>query len=206
MAAVGDIYEVVWMMTMDNQQLRMVRHYQLLSFTGGTPASDTVVAIGCNVAMTNISTTLKSQLATTWALVAVKSQRTYPLPRTFGALSTVNAGPGTAAGTALPAECCGVIRLTTDFAGKKYRGRSYISGLITTYASASSLSAAGLTAVSTIGTQLAINCVGLSAGITYTFSPVITHKATPGSIVTINNTNTDTVIRSQRRRQVGKGK
>lgn len=204
--AVGDIYEVVFMMTMDNQQLRMVRHYQLASFTGGTPTDDTAIAVGCTVAMANVATTMKSQLATAWTLNAIKAQRIFPTPRTFGAISTANAGPGTAAGTALPTEVCAVIRLTTAFAGKKYRGRAYISGLITTDVTSSSLSAAGLTAMNTIGAQLAFNLTGVSVGITYTWSPVITHRATPGVVVPINNTNTDSVIRSQRRRQVGKGK
>jgi len=58
-----------------------------------------------------------------------------PTPRSIEFLSNLEPGVGTASGSPMPSQCCGVISCSTNLAGPKNRGRIYIPFPATSFAS-----------------------------------------------------------------------
>jgi len=123
-------------------------------------------------------------------------------------------GTGTVEEPAVPPSVSVVIRRKTEFLGRKYRGRIYLFGCPQTYQTNGALiaGAGGVDIFQALATILQGTIVSGDAGAP-TFRPVllardasITVGDNPGWRVTpIVSTLLDTILRSQRRREVGVG-
>lgn len=127
-------------------------------------------------------------------------QRFWPLPPTVPVANATAPGAGQAAVPSLPTEVAAVITKKTSFAGRKYRGRVYVGGIPNTGVANSQLVAAQMTNMNTLAAALGPALI--QGG--YTFLPIIWHKATKTND-TISACQARPIVRSQRRRQVGKG-
>jgi len=68
----------------------------------------------------------KDVLSSVARFEGVSVQRAWPKPRTLAFSDTGSAGIGNAGANPLPPQVSGLIKLRTDFAGKKERGRKYL--------------------------------------------------------------------------------
>lgn len=206
-AAVGDIYEVVYIQSLHGQQLNLVRHYKVASLTAaGLAATQPQWESRVAAAMTATINQMKTLLSTEWSLTAVKVQRIRPAPRTAGILDVSNAGAGSIAVSSLPTSCAAVLRYRTAFAGRKYRGRSFIGGIPVNNEVDSKIAPAFQVQLNALAFSLTQNRnVNDAGGAPWgVISGVLVHKPTL-STEDITSTDVDDVLRSQRRREVGKG-
>jgi hypothetical protein len=121
MASVGDIYEIRICCTWGVQTAINVRHYRVQSIRGTGPL-DTEVAANIDAL---VAPAYKSLLTTQTTYRGVSAQKVWPLPPQLPAFTLANLGAGNVTGEALPGQLAGLIRLKTDFAGPRYRGRLY---------------------------------------------------------------------------------
>jgi hypothetical protein len=125
--------------------------------------------------------------------------------------------PGTAVGTGLPGQDAVLFSLKTGLKTARARGRVYWPGATEEQHDAGHLSTAGVAPWETFRGYILANYLGETPASGWTLvtyspeqldppKPPPTFKPRPGRIVTtVNDVLVDTVIRSQRRRQVGVG-
>lgn len=118
----GDILEAR-IVTNILEQISVNRRYYVVlnSVGGGRTTQDAAEAID-----SLMESAYKSAMPTGANYRGVSVQRVSPGPRTVAAVSVLNAGLGTAIGSLLPPQTCGIVALKTDLAGKANRGRAYI--------------------------------------------------------------------------------
>lgn len=118
---------------------------------------------------------------------------------------------GTITGAMTNPQDCIVTKRMTPFVGRQNRGRFYFSGWIRDWAQNGILAGAGYAAASTALNNLAVEPLKLPNGTAYA-DPVLMHwnkdaegKRISFSTQTITGAVTDSIVRTQRRRQVGRG-
>lgn len=109
-------------------------------------------------------------------------------------------GTGLSLGPCLPSEVTAVIRRKTLEVGRRGRGRVYIPAVSSSFENDSRLSAAGTLAYLALIDVLKVDIMAIG----YTFSPQHVSR-TPLSAYPIDRWVVDDVLRSQRRRQPGRG-
>jgi len=204
--AVNDLLELTFLSTLHNQEVRNVRHYRVSLISGGSPTAEQQESALISIS-SQITTAMKNCASNEWALYGQKCQRVWPVPRTVGTYSSGNAGAGAVSENSLPSEVTAVVKLKTAFAGRKYRGRMYMAGVPVTFETDSLITGAGQTLYNTLSSVLD-GVLGIAVGgISYEFTPIILHRSAPGTWTDILNTTglVDPILRSQRRRQPGKG-
>lgn len=131
---------------------------------------------------------------------SVTAQKVFPKPVELAGVSTGNAGPGSIAGDSLPTSMSCVITKITRFAGRKYRGRAFLAGIPVTHESNSSLDPADKPLWDAIAD--AFNDQVTTGGAT--LQPCLFHRAAQ-SYTLLETAQVRSVLRNQRRRQVGVG-
>jgi len=194
--AIGDIYQVTVSGTLHGQLTNSVLHYRE-TVSGGADGS---VQLATAIDATLAGVSFRANASSEWRYDFTVSQRIRPLPILLAVTVNLNAGAGQAGSNSLPSSVASVIRKRTALAGRKFRGRTYIPGVPSAVEVDSQLTAAGLTALQTLATQMA-GTVGIGA---WDFAPVIFHRAT-GTSTLITACVATAVLRNQRRRQIGKG-
>jgi len=194
--AVGDMYRVVINQTLHGQVINNVLHYRKTEegfIDGGALALAQRVDAVIVVAM-------KVQQSSELAHVNVLAQRIRPTPPLVPVLVNTNNGAGSVAGGSLPAADTVVITKRTPYAGRKFRGRVYVAGVPVTHEDNSTIAVAQLNNWQVLANTFAVNLT-LDDD---TWTPVVYHRSnfTHDVIVAAQVRN---ILRSQRRRQIGKG-
>lgn len=204
-ALAGDIMEVVFQGRLHGQQIRNVRHYRIANIAGPSQAPEVDAATALAGAMETFWNILVPLVSNEFSMLGILVQRIFPLPRTVGVIRVPANGTGQAAGNSLPTAVAVVTRLTTAFAGRKYRGRNYWCGIPATAETDSELTAGAIIAWEGVQDALTLPLQPAAInGRTYTFQPVILNRPTMTTTDIVGGT-VDSVLRTQRRRQVGKG-
>jgi hypothetical protein len=207
MASQGDIFEVVFGGRQHGQDTRNVVHFRVRTTSGSGAPTDAQLeaAILAGVWVNGMRDEMRQQLSSEWSLLFTKAQRLSPGPRSAGVVSVEDAGPGSIPGNALPTAVAAVIQKRTAFAGRRYRGRMYVPGIPASYENDSSLSAEGVTAMEQLANNLDQIFVATAAAVAFTFEPILLHRDVQGGYTLVTGHGVDSVLRTQRRRQVGKG-
>lgn len=203
--AVGDILEAV--LTFQNV-MNLDRYVNVLHWIVNTDevgaSNEESVASVLNAA---VNATIKAQLSTNLNFEQTLVQRVFPLPRTTGFyFGNGGANVGSNATQMLPPSCALINRKRTAFAGRKFRGRVFTVGLCEDDQNNGVWSSARVnnisTAWETILTTLMVGVLG-----TGEYSPVIWPKngTASGDATVITTIQLDTIVRSQRRREPGRG-
>lgn len=205
MAAVGDVYEAVFLQRLHGQEIRNVFHYQLLAIAGGANSPDTDAANSLSVGMESFWNIWRLNASVELTCYGIITQRVRPLPRTAGWVRVPATQAAQVTGESLPSSVAVVIRKRTLYAGRAYRGRTYFAGIPVQQEANSSMSAAAVTAWNTVVLEIAkVITPAAVNGFTFTWTPVLYAKKT-ALTNQIQSCSQDTILRNQRRRQVGKG-
>lgn len=192
--AAGDYYRGTVMATLHGQSIQNVFHYRVNTAPGG----DQTAAF--SVAFQNIGAAMKEVLSNEWVFVGCVVQKFYPTPPEYAIWNYTGAGAGEVAENSLPTTVAATITKQTLYAGRLYRGRSFIAGLPVTYDDDSLLSSAAITALTPLATLIGQQ-ISYSG---YTFDPIIYHRV-GGTHTLITQATVRAPLRVQRRREVGRG-
>lgn len=202
--AIGDVYRVSYHGLLFSQSVQFGWHFKLLQ-AGSNPANlapnvDAALTAAIQAA-TSSSLTLPS-ITVESVVVGGPETITYAL-----------AGPpaGGIAGDALPPQDAAVISLHTGFRGKRYRGRYFVPGLAEANIASGLISGAQLTNLQAL--QAAFDAAFASGGTDLHFRAIVYSPenltAVPPRVGTLKTDVTysvvDTIVRTQRRRQLGRG-
>lgn len=190
--AVNDVFQAVIEQKLHNQTVLNVLHFRL------DADQPTAVALNQDV-RTIIIPTMKGVQSNELQHVAVWTQKIWPLPPLNAVRDATAAGPGTVAQNSLPTSVAVVLTKRTAFAGRKYRGRVYVCGVPVTHESDSTLAAANQAAWQALADKFAFAAWAASD-----FTPIIWHRG-PKTDDTVITVEARTILRNQRRRQVGVG-
>jgi len=122
MAELGDIYQIRFWSSAGAQAAVNVRHYRVGTVNGGG-ATDGQVASRFS---TVFAAAFKACFSAQATFRGVQAQRVWPRPPLQAAFDISAAGVGGVAGDMVPAQVSGIIKLLTQYAGRKYRGRMYV--------------------------------------------------------------------------------
>ncbi len=202
--AIGDIIETV--ITWENIT-RKDRYVNVLHWRCKTEISSPAMEIdAAEGLLTKTLNGVLPSMANTFTILNVLAQRVAPEPRTAGfvAIAPANSNGGQA-GQALPPSTALVIRKRTIFAGRRFRGRVFVCGLVEADQDNGVYSGANYNSMAQQWDNIIVNTlVGPQNGAE--FECVIWTKGTAAATATrITSTFPDDRVRSQRRREVGRG-
>jgi len=103
-------------------QISVNVQYWNVTIASGDPEMDGLAAEISNT----WSDDYRACMANTATFLGVALSRIIPTPATVEYLSQEGTGAGTASGFPMPAQVCGMISVSNDTAGPKYRARNYI--------------------------------------------------------------------------------
>lgn len=196
--AIGDVFQVTVIGSVFGQRTNMTMHYRQ---TSGANVGPPAAGLAESAEATWVNDLLAAQSAE-YSYEQTICSKIFPLPRELSWSTSALAALGSVAGDAYTANAPPTITKQTGTAGVRFRGRIYMPGLPAAYVDNGSLTGAGVIAINGASLQLVSPLVDLNGN---TFQPCIYHRD--------DNTTTDivfrrvnTVIRNQRRRQVGVGK
>lgn len=193
--AVGDIYQVTLEGKLHGQTILNVFHYKLVDEAAGDPSENCALAFDDGPA-----TAIKSALSEEYAIVRVVAQKIFPLPPLVPYVSTAKAGNGAIAGNSLPTSVTVNVSKRTAYAGRKYRGRTFLAGVPAGFETDSELNAIGIAGFATTKNAIAATIIQGA----WSWKPVLLHRST-NTTDDILKTDLQIPLRNQRRRQVGKG-
>lgn len=195
--ALNDIFTVKTFCYLGNQLGLNVHYFQVTAIAGtgsdyGTCATTFDALFG---------PALRSCLPTVGSYVATHVQRVYPLPVLVFNEATINAGAGSSAGTPLPTQCCGIITIKTNQAGRAFRGRRYIPFPTSSFDTGNGVpTAAYVTFLNVIGNGLSLPTTVGGGGNTVTCTPVLYHRKTPATPTVVTAAYGVAKFATQRRR------
>lgn len=195
--AIGDVFRVAISQRLHGQLIVNTLFYRC-SVSDGTDSNDaTKLLASINAAIIPAFKACQSaELAHEFVVV----QKIWPAPVQMAVFDSVGAGAGSVAGSSLPTSVAVVLTKTTAFAGPKYRGRTYLAGIPSSYESDSKLNTANAAAFHNLGDL--INDSLVNAG--DTFTPILWHRAS-STYTVLTNYVLRLSLRNQRRRQIGVG-
>ena len=193
--ALNDVLQATLVQSLQGQELLNVLHYRVDAIGTGTAEIALAQQLG-----EDLAPALKAVMSTDWAYVATIGQKIRPAPASFPFVDTTDAGAGTVASPALPAQNTMNLTKTTQFAGVKWRGRVCFSGFGEVAAVGGQWEVSMIAAMSAIVSILQAN---VQPG-AWVFKPVLFHRD-DGSVTPIDDFIARRTIRAQRRRQFGKG-
>lgn len=120
---IDDILEVAFYSLLGEQVAVNVRHYRVYNVEGAG-LSDQALA---NLVSARAAPRYKAWMPASHTYMGCKLQIISPVKRPH-VTSTSNAGAGALASDPLPDQCAAVVKLKTDFVGRKNRGRVYLGG------------------------------------------------------------------------------
>lgn len=199
--AVGDIYEVALVANAPEGLVVNVLHYR--ATIAGTGTDMQILNDFANAVIANIGTLWRNILPTSYTASAINVSKIRPLPRSL----TVNnwtAAAGTRAVTPLPSEVAVTITKRTNFGGRKFRGRLFVSGLEQAATANGVLLLTGPYPSAVTAFANALNNQLTGPTTTVVANPVIFHRAS-GTYTDIQSHIPRGPLRAQRRRQAGRG-
>lgn len=196
--AVGDIGMAVIRQTLHGQTILNTLHYRIKEFAPAT-FGHTIFSLAAGVAAKFVPL-MKAVQSVELVHDNVTAQKIRPLPPELAVATTVHAGGGTVASGSLPTSDCAVITKRTQFAGVKYRGRMYVAGIPVSSEDNSKLAAGVLANWEPL--VLAFNDEVTNADVTW--QPILWHRAALNYDL-IETAELRTILRTQRRRQLGVG-
>lgn len=194
----NEVVRVVIGQSLDNQQVLNVLYYQCTQPDPGLTENSLNSWVG-----TNIVPAFQGVQSNRLVHSFVLSQKFFPPPPNLPVASTAFVGPGTTVIAALPAQNAIVLTKQTNKAGRKFRGRVYVTGLPQTSIQDGELLAAVFPNWNVLASALKMPVT--IGGTNARMVPVLFHKSS-GTVDPIVDIQTRIVVRAQRRRQVGKGK
>jgi hypothetical protein len=196
--AVNDLVQANLVSTCFGQTL--INSMWYYAFSG--PGSVTTLLHAIN---TTVMPQFKANLSADVTFVRLDGAKVFPLPRAF-TVSLSLATPGTAAAPTVTLNACMTITKQTAFAGRKYRGRWFVSGLPTAATAGGQLTAAALTNFQGLANALAEDLTDTDGTV---WNTVLLHGRIPGTgsptYTPIVNARANPILRNQRRRQIGIG-
>lgn len=160
--AIGSIYRVSVIQTVNGSRLTNVWHYKQ---TAGSGSTDPKLELATEIEAT-INPVMVAALSVAWKTLCYEvGEIGLPGQEFFKHLSAGNGG--TVMESSFNAGVCAVIALFTETGSHDGTGRTYISGIPLTYENRNNLNTTGLTGIGTIGDELVKNIVGGG----YTFQP-----------------------------------
>jgi len=207
--AIGDHFRLAFSGGLAGQEIVNVWHYR--QSTANTSGNSDVksLALAFNV---GIVPALRACVTVDFTYVMIES-RSFPLPPVpMVGHDEALADSGDVAGASLPPSVAVVIRRRTAFLGRKYRGRLFLAGVDVAAVVDGQVTDAGTLAnLAILGSKLSGPIVDAAVG-SPTFTPEIctilfdegtgiySYRATD-----VNGFTVDKVVRSQRRREIGRG-
>ena len=193
--AVGDVLQANIIGQLHGQTTVNTMHY-VTNEVGATPdAQSLTLALEAT-----LIPKIKAATSNEWSLVKTVVQKIRPLPPAIGYESTTLAGPGFLFTESLPTSVAVVVTKRTTLAERKYRGRCYFAGVSATHEIDSQVTTVGLGLWNDVAEVM--ESFQISGG--YIGQPVVFHRAA-GDWTPIDTCIARSVLRNQRRRQVGKG-
>lgn len=193
--AINDVLQATLVQSLQGSEILNVLHYRVDAVGTGTAEIALAQQLG-----EDLAPLLKAVMSVDWAYVATIGQKIRPQPVSFPFVDTTDAGAGTVASPALPAQNTMNITKTTQFAGVRWRGRVCFSGFGEAAAVGGQWEQTMIAAMSGVVSTLLAN---VQAG-AWVFKPVLFHRA-DGTVTPIDDFIARRTIRAQRRRQFGKG-
>jgi len=155
---------------------------------------------------TNVVINIYGLLSPEFTVVRLEGQRVSPKPLTFLTTLAINL-PGTLTGASVPSSVAVVVAKHTNFAGRKYRGRFFFAGIPASSHANSLLTTTAATAWQTFAGFCDDNLTDVDGT---QWEPILSHGYVPNtdvlSYTPITQCVASSVLRNQRRRQVGRGK
>jgi len=192
---IGDIYQATITQTMHEQFMNNVLHYRVATEGAGNGGAILGAAVGATVV-----SLFKPLCSDEWVYNGTVCQKVFPKPPLAPVFANAGAGAGAYAGNAIPGNAPCVITKRTMFAGPKYRGRMYISGLSTADEENGQIVGSTITALNAYAAQL-LTPYSVSG---WEFVPILFHRST-NTYTDINEWSARPILRNMRRRQIGKG-
>jgi len=194
--AVNDVIRVTISQTSNNVTVLNTLHWK--HTVVGTGTMEQVLA---NAIDARIGTYLIPRQSDQWQYMETLAQKIYPSPTGRAYLSATNTGVGTdTTNDASPPTVAYTVTLRTAFAGRRYRGRIYVTGYQNGQASGGLLDNTFKGLVTTAWNNIIASVT--SSG--HTFIPVLYHRD-DHSVDAITDINIAGVERNQRRRQTDRG-
>lgn len=197
--AIGDIYQLNVIATLQGQTVENVLHYQVTADADASALANGLHSFAADPFALAAAAFQSQDLV--YALSRV--QKIFPIPA-FIATEQAMFQSGLITTQALPSEVAGVITKQSFLAGRAFRGRIYMAGI----PSAAVLIANGrfdattVTAMNTLGTNLTTNVLSTPSG--GIMKPVIYHRLIH-TTTDITTALARDIPRMQRRRQIGRG-
>jgi len=192
--AVGDIYRLNVEAIMHGQTVINVLHYRV-TVDAANNGANLVAAF-----QSSVRASWRAAHSNEYAITNYRVQKIAPTPVLISLDVGEGTGQGLVAENACPVYCCAVLTKRTARAGTGYRGRVFLAGVPVTFEDDSTINAAGQAVYTTLANALQATLTSGGSS----FVPVLFHRA--------NLTTTDTtkfeiriIMRSQRRREVGRG-
>lgn len=194
---VGDIMKVRFVCLFADQVGINVRHYRVTAETIPVPDLGDI-ATHFSLGFNNLYKNLLSAEAN---FRGVGVQKIFPLPLSVEVATVTNAGPGLETGDPLPGAVSGLIALTTDFGGRRGRGRSYIpfpaEAVNDDNGAPTVIYQGNLTVLG--NTLTGVRTIPVGGG-SIELTPVIFNRMTPGSSLNVTGAIARTQWATQRRR------
>lgn len=207
-AAVGDLWELIYDYIYAGQHTLFTLHYKLDSLSGTAPTlAAFIAAFRAEIdGLGDISQQLAACYVDEASNGLLSFQKIWPA-RYLKSSSAAGYPDGTNDGYAavMPPNVAMALTLRADFAGPHFRGTKHLGCMGDNFITDGFISAAGQTAQAALGNVLITTVSFVASGTTCSLSPVILNRAGPSTSPTITNYIRGTTSRVQRRRTVGLG-
>lgn len=196
---IDDIYQITITATLQGQTCQNVLHYQVT-------ADADYVAFAAGVIdwfNTAMEPAMAAVMTSDVQFTNLRMQKILPIPA-FVAVDTPLVTSGVLSGSTMPSEVALVVTKTTILAGRRYRGRLYLYGQLTSAMNAVTglFDAATVANAQIVGNILSVNIQSIPVG--GTLKPIILHRV-GATTTTITGGTARNTPRCQRRRQPGRG-
>jgi len=193
--AIGDCHRVVIHQDCFGQQIMNTLHYRVESVGTGDASQALAEVVDVDVA-----TAFVANLSNQWAYIRTVAQRIFPGPVTFPQIDDTSTANGAVVSPAIPINAPVTITTQTGFAGTKWRGRIFVSGIPESYVADGEIENVDVVHLQEIAT--AISSVLTIGG--WSFQPVLLHRA-DSTMTAIVQARANRTLRNMRRRQLGRG-
>jgi len=166
---------------------------------GVTPSSATLISL-CTDLFNNIWPLLQACMANTYVLTLIEATDRSAPGGAYGSYTPLSGNAGSKGTDALPASVANVVKWTTGFAGRSFRGRTYVPGWVDADATGSSFVNSAITQVQALASALLLYAGSGSQPVDFMVASI---KDLALRIVT--GFAVDAIVDSQRRRLPGRG-
>lgn len=193
---IDDYFRATIVGRLHGQETNTVLHYRETA-TGAGDAS-ALLAFAVDAA---IGVAMRAWASEEWTYGYTMVQKFDPSPVLMAAINSENTGPGDVTGSSLPSSVAAVITKRTALAGRSFRGRVFLPGVPSSYELDSELTGAAMTATATLADVMILQKT--QGG--YTWVPIVYTKAELAVPQVWTSYLVRSPLRTQRRREVGKG-